>query len=55
MVDLQRPIRIIWNIVRGWTQAGRKNSDADAPTDSVLSEKFSDAESPENFIRADLS
>jgi hypothetical protein len=55
MVDLQRPIRGIWNIVCDRMQGSHKNSDGDAPADSVLSEKFSGPESSENFIRADLS
>jgi hypothetical protein len=55
MVDLQRPIRGIWNIVRATKQDGRENSNAAASAKSVLGEKFSDPDSPGNFIRADLS
>ncbi|HKS19565.1 MAG TPA: hypothetical protein VJS63_10200 [Bradyrhizobium sp.] len=54
MVDLQRSIGCIWNIVRSGTQGGRGNSDADASAESVSSEKFSPPESGENIIRPDL-
>jgi hypothetical protein len=55
MVDLQRCMSGIWNIVCARIQAGRKNSDADASPDSVFGRKFSGRDSRENFIRADLS
>jgi hypothetical protein len=55
MVDLQRSMGCIWNIVRANLQEGPRNSDADPPVDSLSSEKFSHRDSGENFIRADLS
>jgi hypothetical protein len=45
----------IWNIVRTHLQDIRRNSDTNASADSVLREKFSSADSRENFIRVDLS
>src|SRR5215207_445333 len=54
MVDLQRSMGCIWNIVRGNLQEGPRNSDTDPPADSLSSEKFSRPDSNENFIRADL-
>jgi hypothetical protein len=55
MVDLQRSMGCIWNIVHGGMQDIRRNSDMNASTDSHSSEKFSAADSDENFIRADLN
>jgi hypothetical protein len=55
MVDLQRSMGCIWNIVRAKLQEGPTNSDTDPQTDSLSSEKFSYPDSGENFIRADLS
>jgi hypothetical protein len=55
MVDLQRSIGCIWNIVRASMQDIHRNSDINASTDFYLSEKFSHPDSAENFIRADLS
>jgi len=54
MVDLQRSIGCIWNIVRARLQDTRRNSDMNASTDFYPSEKFSRPDSGENFIRADL-
>jgi hypothetical protein len=55
MVDLQRSIGYIWNIIRVRIQAGRENSDAGTSPAMVLRENFSHRDSSENFIRADLS
>jgi hypothetical protein len=55
MVDLQRSMGYIWNIVRVRMQDIRRNSDMNASTDSNSSEKFSLRDSGENFIRADLN
>jgi hypothetical protein len=55
MVDLQRSMGCIWNTVRAGVQDIRRNSDINASTDSHSSEKFSAADSGENFIRSDLS
>jgi hypothetical protein len=41
-----------WNTVCGWMQDGRGNSDMNALTDSDCSQKFSNADSGENFIRS---
>src|SRR5882672_10521128 len=54
MVDLQRSMGCIWNIVRANLQEGPRNSDTDPPLDSLSSEKFSRPDFGENFIRADL-
>jgi hypothetical protein len=51
MVDLQRPISGIWNIVLAEIQACIQNSDAALSNESVLSEKFSGRNLNENFIR----
>ena len=55
MVDLQRRIEAIWNIVLGEMQDGPRNSDGAPLLNSLFSEKFSAPDSGENFIRADLS
>jgi hypothetical protein len=55
MVDLQRSMGCIWNTLRARLQGIRQNSDMNASTDSYPSEKFSSADSRENFIRADLN
>jgi hypothetical protein len=55
MVDLQRRIGDIWNIVLGEMQDGRRNSDGDPSGNSHFSEKFSAPDSDENFIRVDLN
>jgi hypothetical protein len=51
MVDLQRSIGCIWNIVRAGMQDGPRNSDTTPPEDSLSGEKFSFPDSGENFIR----
>jgi hypothetical protein len=53
MVDLQRSMDCIWNIVWARVQDIRRNSDMNASTDSDLSEKFSSPDSAEKIIRAD--
>jgi hypothetical protein len=55
MVDLQRSMGCIWNIVRARLQDIRRNSDINASTDSNPSGKFSRPDSSENFIRPDLN
>jgi hypothetical protein len=55
MVDLQRSMGCIWNIVRARMQDIRRNSDMNASTDSNSSGKFSLPDSSENFIRSDLN
>jgi hypothetical protein len=45
----------IWNIVGAGMQEIRRNSDMTASTGSHSNEKFSAADSDENFIRADLN
>jgi hypothetical protein len=55
MVDLQRRIHVIGSIDRARKQDGRENSNVPASAKSVSGEKFSGADSAENFIRGDLS
>src|SRR4051794_34444777 len=54
MVDLQRSMACIWNIVRAGMQDGPGNSDGEPSQESLSGEKFSFPDSPENIIRADL-
>jgi hypothetical protein len=54
MVDLQRSMGCIWNIVRVAAQDGPRNSDTAPPSASLSGEKFSTVDSRENFIRLDL-
>jgi hypothetical protein len=51
MVDLQRSMGRIWNIVCAGKQDGPRNSDTASPEDSLSGEKFSFPDSSENFIR----
>jgi hypothetical protein len=53
MVDLQRRISPQWSTDCGGIQDDPGNSDISALTNSDCSQKFSDVDSGENFIRLD--